>query len=55
MPLSPGDEQTLEKGIPYIRSICAFFIYLRDRRNIDRCYATADQFIEQLKEDLKKK
>lgn len=44
------DLEILENGLPFIRSLVAFLIYLRFGG--DRHYEMADRFIEQLKQDL---
>jgi hypothetical protein len=47
------DRQMLEGGLPYIRSILAFITWLRlPALEVPACYAKADEFIWQLKQDV---
>lgn len=56
MPATKEDIEVLNQGLPYIRSILAFAIYLRygaaSADTIQRCYIHADVFIDQLKKDV---
>jgi hypothetical protein len=54
MPASKDDLETVEKALPYIRSILAFIYQIRFARGVPDSYVAADEFINQLKRDLNK-
>lgn len=48
------DRETVEAALPYIRTILAFMLYVRDpvRFTVPQAYKVADQFTEQLVKDM---
>jgi hypothetical protein len=54
---SESDREALEAGLPYIRSILAFLVFIRFGHPqqpgvVDEAYQRADEFISQLKKDV---
>lgn len=51
--VSQQDKMIVEAAAPFIRSLVALTIYLRFGGSVSSTYATADEFLRMLKQDMK--